>query len=138
MKKKVLEYGITTFVCSMIVLVFLLVKGTFFLTETKTILHHLVDGFFISGILCTCLGAFTFVSNEGAFDFIIYGLKRFFSLFRRKPGQMKYNTYYDYQIAKAEKPKAEFLFLLIVGFAFIGISLILLYYWYQAPEIVVE
>lgn len=136
MLKKILEYSITFVACSILVVIILLAKRTFFLTEVKTILHHLVDAFFIVGIICASFGAFVFVSNEGAFDFFVYGIRRFFSLFLKDHNKVKYKTYYDYHIAKAERPKADFLYMVLVGVLFIVVSLILLAFWDQAPEVV--
>ena len=57
---------------------------------------------------------------------------RFFSMFKKNPREVKYETLYDYKVAKAEKPKAHFLYLIIVGGAFILISIIFLILWDQA------
>lgn len=97
----------------------------------KEMMRYFTDSFFAVGVICAGFGLLVFASNGGAFDIIVYGVARFFSLFKKKPNDVKYVTYYDYHIAKAERKKTEFLFLIIVGLVFIGISMIFLAQWYQ-------
>ena len=131
MRKKILEYAITIFACSIIAFIFIAIKGTFSAATPRIAYHNLTDGFFIAGVLCTSLGLLVFAGNGGMFDMLVYGISRFISLFRR--GKAKYHTFYDYQIAKAERPKAEYLFLILVGLAFIGISMIFLALYSNEP-----
>ena len=131
MKKKILEYSITFFACALLSFILLVIKGVFDNPEMKTLMHYFVDSLFVPGVLCFAFGILVLASNGGAFDLIIYGTIRFFSLFKRDPTKVKYKTYYDYHIARAERPKTEFLFLLIVGLLYIAVSLVFLYFWYQ-------
>ena len=130
-KKKILEYSITTLVCSLVVFLIVLIRGIFKVEETKTVMHYLTDAFFTVGIITAGVGLLIFASNGGAYDMLVYGMYRFITLFRRKNTKIKYETFYDYHVAKAERPKAEFLFLVIIGVVFIGISMIFLYNYYQ-------
>lgn len=131
MKKKILEYSITFFICALLSFILLVVKGVFENPETKALMHYFVDSFFVSGILCLAFGLLVLASNGGAFDLIIYGVTRFFSLFKRDPTKVKYKTYYDYHIARAERKKTEFLFLIIVGSIYVIASMVFLCFWYQ-------
>lgn len=128
-KKQILEYSITTGVCLILVFVVALIQNIFAQTELFRIFMILCDGFFIVGLLTVCLGLLFFVNNNGAFDMLVYGVGRFFSMFKKKPNDVKYQTFYDYSVAKAERPKADFIYLLIIGAAFIVISLIFLALW---------
>ena len=92
----------------------------------------LCDAFFIPGILCAAFGGLVFIHNLGFFDIIFYGIMRFISLFKRNPRDVKYETFYDYHVARAEKPRADFIYFLLVGFVFVGISIIFLFVWNNA------
>lgn len=129
MKKTILEYSISVGVCLILAFLICVIGGIFSYTEKFRIYGLLCDGFFISGIFAFSVGILIFVHNNGIFDMLIYGMMRFISLFKKNPKQNKYETFYDYSVAKAERPKAEYAFLLIVGGAFILISLLFLFIW---------
>ena len=131
-KKKILQYVITIAVCSLITFIVLALRGIFNSPEPKQVAHYLTDAFFAVGIITTMVGLLIFVSNGGVFDMLVYGVYRFITiLFKKDHRNVKYNTFYDYRVAKAERPKASFLFLIIVGLIFVGISMIFLIQWYQ-------
>lgn len=129
MKRTILEYSITTGVCLVLAFIICAISGIFSAEGLFRVYEYLCDGFFISGVLALSMGVLAFVHNNGVFDMLIYGFKRFFSLFKKNPKEQKYATFYDYSVAKAERPKADYAFLLIVGGAFILISLVFLYLW---------
>ena len=131
MRKKILEYSITFAVCALISFIIIAVKGTFSAETPRIAYHYVTDSIFTVGVLCTALGLMILAANGGAFEMLIYGISRFISLFRK--GKAKYHTFYDYQIARAERPRAEFLYFIVVGLAFIGISLIFLACYYNEP-----
>ena len=87
-------------------------------TQMADVMHILCDGFFVVGVVLTGFGALIFVSNEGAFDMMVFGLQSFWDLFR-KERKLKNVTYYDYQCARAQK-KLRFSFILICGLAFLA------------------
>lgn len=132
MKKTILEYSITTGICLILAFLICVIGGIFSYTEPFRIYGLLCDGFFISGVLVLAVGVLVFVHNNGVFDMLIYGIQRFFSLFRKDPKKNKYETFYDYSVAKAERPKADFAFLLIIGGTAILISFIFLLLWAKA------
>lgn len=131
LKKRLLQYGITTGVCLLITFIYLLGVNIFTSTDLKQNLKYLTDAFFTSGIISLSFGLLVFASNGGAYDMIIYGMYRFITLFKKDHSDVKYPTFYDYHVAKAERKKTEFLFMIIVGAAFILISCIFLIFWYQ-------
>ena len=136
MKKTLLEYGITTLVGLLITFLLLWSKGIFTETDLKEVYKYWVDSLFTSGVLISCAGAIVVVSDGGAFDMLVYGMYRFFSIFRSKPNDVKYKTFYDYRVARSDKEKHGFWYLVIVGAIFIIASLVILYFWYQIPEAV--
>ena len=132
MKKQVLRYSITTGVCAILVFLIVTVRGIFSEgLETYKVFHYLTDAFFAVGVVCAGIGLLLFASNGGAFDLLVYGISRFFSMFKKDPNKVKYHTYYDYHIAKAERKKTAFLYLVIVGLVFVALSLLFLYFYYQ-------
>jgi hypothetical protein len=122
--KKLKQYLITTGVGLLIVFLVFLTRDAGKLTETKDIIQVLCDAFFVAGVLITGLGLLVVMSNLGAFEMLVYGLTSFIDFFRKK-SERKYETFYDYHEARAGN-KSSFWFMLIVGFIFIGISLIFL------------
>lgn len=131
MKKKILEYSISFAACAIVSFIVIAIRGAFITKETKEVLKYIIDTLFVVGALCSSFGVLVFLTDAGAFDFIAYGFMRFFSLFKKDPNKVKHKTYYDFQVARAEKPKAEFLYLVLVGLLYIGASLIVLIFWYQ-------
>ena len=83
------------------------------------------DAFFIVGALMASFGALLFVSSHGAFDGIVYAVKSLTWFFRFRDDTLrkkKYQSFYEYKEEKAAKPRAPFLFLVIVGAAFLLIA----------------
>ena len=99
-------------------------KDVFAQTEPGKVYHILCDVFFAVGTVMCCAGLLIFSSNEGTFGIFSYGISSFMDLFRPK-SKKKYDTFYDYQAAHAEK-KIPFGFLLICGLLFIAVSLVFL------------
>lgn len=85
---------------------------------------YLSDAFFVPGILILGFGCLVFVSAEGSFDGLLYGLKLFADKFRfgRFAREHKLESFGDYKARKAEKGKPSFGFMIIVGLVFLAIS----------------
>lgn len=132
MKKRILEYSITFGVASIMAFIIAVLSGVFRYKEAFRIYAAICDGLFISGILILAVGGLLFIHNCGFFDILAYGFMRFISLFKKNPKENKYETFYDYHVARAEKPKVEFAYFLIIGGGFILISLIFLLLWGNA------
>lgn len=125
MNHKVLRYCVTAVIVSVITVIFLLIFGAFWKTDPRENLRAWVDGFFASGLLTICFGLLVLCTNGGAFDFIIYGVSRFFSLFQKDVNKVKYRTYYDFHEAKRGR-HYSFVYIIVVGGVFLLVSLILL------------
>ena len=98
-----LKYLITFGVCAVLTFLYLLIEGVFVKTTVADVLQVTVNGFFSIGIVTVCFGLLVFISNNGAFDFFAYGIRRFFSLFQKNPNKVRYKTYFDYHEAKQEE-----------------------------------
>ncbi len=129
MKKKALRYIITLLIGFVTAGVVAYSQGLFSQTETVKILHILSDSFCVPGVLITGLGALIFVSNEGGFDALSYGMTSFFDIFRKEK-KNKYRTFYDYKQARAEK-NLRCGYILICGLIFLATSLLLLWLYHQ-------
>jgi hypothetical protein len=121
--KSITKFGITLFIGFSLVFLIACLKDIFSQTEAVKVFHILVDGFFAVGVVITSAGLLVFSSNEGTFDMLVYGVSYFFSLFRKNM-ERKYETFYDYRCARAEK-KLKFGFLLISGLILLAISAVM-------------
>ncbi|MFA6627972.1 MAG: DUF3899 domain-containing protein [Bacilli bacterium] len=129
--KNVIRYLITTSVGLVIVLIIVLSKHIFSLDDAIEIYQVLTDAFFVAGVLITGYGLLVVSSNGGTFDMLVYGVGRFFDLFRNDMMKVKHKTFYDYRMAKLDRQQG-FGFLIIVGLVFLGISGLFLWLYYQA------
>ncbi len=125
MKPNARRYLISASVGFLIACVVMLTRNIFAETEINRILVILNDAFFISGMCLTCVGGLVFVSNNGIFHVFGYGFSLFFGKRKRDVGDRKYKDFYEYKAAKAEN-RSSCAYLLLVGLAFIAVSLILL------------
>jgi hypothetical protein len=124
------KYIITSTIGLVIAILIALSKDVFGQSELKNVHHILCDAFFVSGTCITCYGLLVFSSNEGTFDMLVYGVKKFVGLFKDKTYTEKHKTFYDYKQALGEK-KISFAYLIYVGLALIGISMIFLLAYYN-------
>ncbi len=121
---KLKQYLITTCVGLLLTFLIAFLRDLASQTETKEIIKILCDSFFVSGILLTCVGLLIVASNLGAFEMLIYGMTSFIDYFRKK-SERKYASFYDYHESRANS-KTSFWYMLIIGLALIGVSLIFL------------
>lgn len=127
-KKKILPYLIP-FVIGLILFIFIISSRNIFKEEsTKEIYRILSDGLAVPGVVITGVGLLVCLSNEGAFDIISYGLILFIGKFKKNVSDRKYETYYDYKVAKHANKKS-FAHILLVGlfFLLLGILFTILY-----------
>ncbi len=125
MKPNVKRYLISISVGLLIACIVMLTRNIFAETDTNRILIILNDAFFISGMCLACVGGLVFVSGNGIFHVFGYGFSLFFGKRKRDVSDRKYKDFYEYKKAKGEE-KPSCAYLLLVGLAFIAISLILL------------
>lgn len=143
-KTSILEYSITFGACLLLCFVYCWIAGIFNSYEvvlSKTGWHInneaaknffiLTNSFFTIGVFCTCVGLFILAANGGAFDMLIYGMGRFFSLFKKDPTKVRFKTFYDYRMYRSEEPKKSCGFFIVVGAFYILVSLLFLYIYYR-------
>ena len=150
MKGKILRYSITIGICLVLTFVIACISGLFSSWEdvkantnwnvydefTKN-MFLLTNASFTIGVICAGVGLLVFAANAGAFEFIVYGIRRFFSIFQRDPSKVRFKTYADYHAYKSGAPNHPFLYLVIVGVLFIGFSfLFLTFYQNNVPTTV--
>ena len=123
------KYLITLLVGMVGVIAILASKDIFAQTVQKDVYHILCDAFFVVGVLIECVGLLIFSSNEGTFDIIVYGVSSFVDMFKKQPNR-KYETFYDYRVARQDK-KIKFAYLLIVGLVFLAVSGVMLLLYHQ-------
>ena len=121
--KAIIKYGITVVIGLLLTGWIAVSRGLLEQVEPVKIYHILCDSFFVVGVLIAAVGALIFVSNEGAFDPLVYGLRSFFDIFKKRE-KRKTQTYYDFRMARAEH-KFSFGFILIVGLIFLAISAVM-------------
>ena len=122
------RFWISFLICSACSFLMAWSRGVFTQKAPMGVLHILSDSFLVVGILAVCIAVLLFVSNEGTFDILVYGMQSFWSFFRRDMSR-KYETFFDYRTARQEK-KVPFLFLLVCGVFFLFLS-VLMYVGYR-------
>lgn len=121
--KNIKKFCAAFIVCSICTFLIAWARGVFEQTAPIYIYHILSDSFLVVGIVTTCIALLLFVGNEGTFDMISYGLQIFFSFFKKDMAR-RYETFYDYRVAKQER-KLPFLFLLVCGGLFLFLSMLM-------------
>ena len=117
------RFWISFLICSVCSLLTAWSRGVFSQKAPIGVLHILSDSFLVVGVLAVCIAVLLFVSNEGTFDIFVYGLQSFWSFFRKDMSR-KYETFFDYRIARQEK-KVPFLFLFVCGSIFLFLSVLM-------------
>ena len=96
--------------------------------DEKLVLHILVDAFSLSGLLGLAFYALSFISSQGAFDILAYGIQVVFLVtFRPKYRETSFpKTFYDYKVLKNAKKRKPFLAILLISAIFLIVAIILL------------
>ncbi len=123
--KKYIILGIVNIVC---LFAFAYSRGVFDAPDAVHVYHILSDDFFVTGVLNMGIGLFMWVSNEGMFDLINYGMRKFWGFFFKDLN--KYADYMDYKESKAGR-KAYCLNFILYGALFIILAYIFLKLYQQ-------
>ncbi len=129
--KKARKYIITITIGLIIAFLIMVLKSIFKQDNARDVMHILTDAFFVSGVLITGYGLLVVSSNGGTFDMLVYGVSKFFNMFRKDMKKEKYKSFYEYRLVKAEEGKNEFWYLVFIGVGFIVVSLIFLAFYYE-------
>lgn len=119
--KKYLDYIVCAIVGLIIVFFVFFYKDIFSSVNALDVWRIISDACFLAGVLIFGCGVLLWVSNEGAFHMMSYGVKKVVNLFRREENRSSIEkTYFEYQVAMQDQKK-EVKPVLFVG----GIYLIL-------------
>ena len=103
-----------------------------FINEHSKNMFILTNSNFIVGVLVAAFGGLVALANGGAFETIVYGIRRFFSLFQKDVNKIRFKSLYDYHVYHSSKPKSPFLYLILVGLLFVAISMIFMVLYLKA------
>ena len=107
-------------------------QGGFAATDPGERWRLVCDALFVPGALFIGIGLMAFVSQNGVFDMIRFGLMKVFSLmFTRKKRDDQPKTFYDYKVLKSQQEPASFGHILWVGLALIFLAGIALAFYSQ-------
>ena len=99
-------------------------------TELVEKYRLLTDAFSIPGIIFIMVGCLVFVSTDGFFDMITFGLSKAKSMlipFSKKSDE----TYYDYKQRKAKNRLTGYSFLFFTGLAFLLVAIVFLILFFR-------
>lgn len=136
--KTILQYTITFGVCLILAFIVSCLMGLFtpwevvkertnwhIDSELSKVLFTLINGSFVVGVITLAFGLLVLAADGGAFEMLVYGFRRFISLFQKDVNKIKFKTFYDYHVYHSNKPKMPFLYLVVNGLIFVIVSLIL-------------
>ena len=99
------------------------------LSEWPLLAAALCDACFVPGIILLCLAALVFVSNDGKFDMLSYGVQKALQIVLSEKKRSKYpKTFYEYKQQKWAAPKTSFVFLLAAGGVLLAMAGVCLYF----------
>jgi hypothetical protein len=127
--KSWLKYVVTLSIGLGFALIVMVSKGIFNQEDTKQVYKILSDSFFVPGVCITGFGLLILASNGGTFDMLSFGMKKFFSLFKRDLQGTMNETFYDYRMAK-EGTEKSFGYMIIIGLALIALSVVFVVLYY--------
>ena len=113
-------------------LIVMIIQGFFYKTDVVEIMKSLCDSFFVPGMILICVGLLCFADQGGTFDMLAYGIRRFFSVFKRDVTKVKYRTFYEYRKAMQERDM-QYGYILVTGILFVIVATVflLLFYYYS-------
>lgn len=139
-----LRYGISFGVCLIASFIYIAAAGIFnnweavyesthwnINSELTKNMFILTNATFFTGVLALAFGLLIFAANGGVFEMLVYGIRRFISLFQRDVNKVRFKTFYDYHMYKTGQPKKPYLYLVFVGLFFLGLSAIFLVLYMQ-------
>lgn len=98
------------------------------LTDWPSRAAALCDACFVPAALLLCVGALMFVSNDGLFDMLGYGVQKALTIVLREEKRAKYpKTFLEYKQMKWDAPKTSFGFLLLAGLIYLLLAFVFLF-----------
>ena len=135
--RPLLRWLISFLVGALVVVLMAFGRGILEVEGTARVWRILCDGCFMSAVLLVGIGLMTFVSKEGTFDILSYGMMCFGNLFKKKPGQPRDEetgekmTFYDYKVAKRGTRSTHW-YLVFVGLFYFALALLFWFLFEQA------
>lgn len=127
----IMRYVITLGVGAGFVFLTLWLNDYSLITETVDKYRLLTDAFSIPGIIFIMVGCLVFVSTDGFFDMITFGLAKAKSMlipFSKKSDE----TFYDYKQRKAKNRLSGYSFLFFSGLAYLIVAGIFMILFFKA------
>ncbi len=121
----ILKYLISICIGGAFVTLFLIGNGYSEMTDPVSKYRALTDAFSIPGVIFLMVGCLVFVSTDGFFDMLSYGLSKFArSLipFSKKSEE----TFYEYKTRKSQNRFTGYSFLFFVGLLFLTVAIVFL------------
>ena len=88
----------------------------------------LCDACFVPAVLLICLGLLLFVSNDGLFDMLGFGIQKALTIVLSESKRQKYpKTFLEYKELKWGVPKTSFGFLILSGLVYLVLAGVFLY-----------
>ena len=78
--KRIIKYLIVIGISLIFSFLIAISKDVFNITDKKTLYHVLSDSFFVPGVITTGIGLLIYVSDQGVFDGIAYGIMAFINM----------------------------------------------------------
>lgn len=99
------------------------------ISEWPLLAAVLCDACFVPGIILLCLAVLVFVSNDGMFDMLNYGVQKALQIVLSEKRRSKYpRTFYDYRKAKWETSKGAFGHLVAAGLTYMVLAVVFLFF----------
>ena len=96
--------------------------------DEATLGTNLTDALTVPGVILTCIGLLSVVSEHGAFDGIGFPLRKAFGQIRSEEKRAAMpKTYYDYVTARREKQRMKPRTTLVVGLCFLALAVAALF-----------
>jgi hypothetical protein len=121
------NYAITMLVCLILAVGIYALRGGLAVVEWEVQAALWCDAFFIPAAVMLCIAALMFVSNDGLFDIISYGIQKALRLVLSEKKQAEYpKTFYDYKKAKWDNAKAPVAHLVAAGLTLMALAVMFL------------
>lgn len=123
MRKKLLQYGISTVIGLLISLWVMDTEAFFDIPDMPLdlMLMILCDALFVPGIFFVMFGALLWIASTGLFDSITYAFRTAAHMFLPFLSKDR-KSFYDYKTEKAEKRADTPKFIFVVGIGFLALS----------------
>lgn len=121
------NYAVTMLVCLVLAVCIYALRGGLSVVEWESQAAFLCDACFIPAALMLCIAALMFVSDDGLFDIISYGVQKALRLVLSEKKRSAYpKTFYEYKQTKWNTARTPILHLVSAGFTFMALAVMFL------------